>query len=1072
MNSQKHGNGKRKSLLSGVSIMAAAAAALTGTPAMAQDSEEDESIIVTGSRIVRQDFIANSPITTVTGEEVVGNADVTLETFLNTLPQVNPAGTTTSNNPGNGGQSNVNLRGLGANRNIVLIDGRRPMVSSNTLNVDLNTIPAAMIGSVEVITGGAGAAYGADAIAGAVNVRLREDFEGADFRVSYANQSEHWDAEEYNVSAVIGGEFADGRGNALFGFDRSFREEISKGQRPFSAFATSTTGTPPEGAIIWSGTNAVPQASIDALFGTAGYGSNAPGAAAATSGRFGFNQNGSIIFYGRPANPDTVLNWDDPITIAQNPRFFPDFYSYNFDAVNALVLPLDRYSFMFDMDYETESGLGFFAQAGWTNYVTDTRLAPTPLPGVAQRNSADASFDPVLNVQNNTHVFTRAQCLLNPNGSAANCSTAGVGNLLLPVTNPFVSANADLMSLLNARVGDDPYLVGAGANEPIRYAFRPLGFGPRRSVSDNTVIQFLVGTRGDIGDTGWDYEAYISEGRTQVDITQFGNINTQTLQNVLNNPVGTPCAAWNPLGNNALPGACRTHLESPVQARNEFNMRIGQAFVRGDLFEMPAGPLSTVFGVEHREFDYTAVFLSPPGPFSGFNVGPPEGGNNSFFDIFAEALVPIIRDAPFAQNVELGLGYRRSTFSFEQTLPTVITGPEQDGEAYKAELNWEFNDAFRARASFQRSVRAPNFGELFAASTSFPQIHDPCNVYSEFRTGADNIAGNTAAEVNAANLCVGTGVPGGSIATYAAPPGGQARIIVHGNTNLSAEQGDTYSVGLVYRSTSDNDWLSRFQASIDYYLIEVNDPILAIDTNVAIADCYNFYGNNPGLTVAGNSFCQGVTRQGAGNTINEVVNPVVVPGVPAGRFPGENGGFLSAEGIDLSAVWGFDVGWLGLPDDWGSVDVSLVVNKLLAFTRQDRESLPELDYSGTISFFGAGLGTSFPEYRATVGVDYSVGPFGLEYRARYIHEMINRMQVIFPGETNFGQNSPPGVDSLWYHDIAATWDVTDNVRFRLGVNNVADEQPPEYAPNVQSGTEPSLYDVVGRRSFAQLILRY
>src|SRR4051812_34202888 len=113
--------------------------------ANAPASAPGEQIVVTGSRIARPNLTSNSPIAVVTGEQTVKNADITLETFLNTLPQANPAGTTTSNNPGNGGQANINLRGLGANRNLVLVDGRRPMSSGTDLSVDLNTIPQGLI---------------------------------------------------------------------------------------------------------------------------------------------------------------------------------------------------------------------------------------------------------------------------------------------------------------------------------------------------------------------------------------------------------------------------------------------------------------------------------------------------------------------------------------------------------------------------------------------------------------------------------------------------------------------------------------------------------------------------------------------------------------------------------------------------------------------------------------------------------------------------------------------------------------------------------------------------------------
>lgn len=249
-------------------------AMLAAAPAFAQAAPSDDAadgpddIVITGSRIVRPNMESSSPIAVVSGADTVKNADITLDTFLNTLPQVNPAGGTTSNNPGNNGQSNVNLRGLGSNRNLVLIDGRRPMVSASDQTVDLNTIPQGLIERIEVVTGGAGATYGADAIAGVVNIRLKEDFEGFDIRATYANTVPLTDAREYQISGVIGGNFADGRGNIAFAAEYSNREGLIKAQRPFAAQATSTTGTPPVGRLVDS--SAIPQAAINALFG--GYG--------------------------------------------------------------------------------------------------------------------------------------------------------------------------------------------------------------------------------------------------------------------------------------------------------------------------------------------------------------------------------------------------------------------------------------------------------------------------------------------------------------------------------------------------------------------------------------------------------------------------------------------------------------------------------------------------------------------------------------------------------------------------------------------------------------------------------
>ena len=299
--------------------------ALASQPALAQDvpdeplTEAATPIVVTGSRIVRPNQESNSPIVAVTGEETVKNADVTLDTYLNTLPQVNPAGTTTSNNPGNGGQSNINLRGLGSNRNIVLIDGRRPMVSASDQTVDLNTIPQGLIERIEVVTGGAGAIYGADAIAGVVNIRMKDDFEGIDARYSYANTADA-DAEEWSVSGIIGGNFADNRGNIAVAAEHSEREGLIKSQRPFSAQATSTTRTFPTGRYV-EGSNPFTQAAINQVFAT--YGVPAGSGPTAGLSNVGFNADGTLFGTGRFNSAENVTNLRATAGVNPNLNFLP-----------------------------------------------------------------------------------------------------------------------------------------------------------------------------------------------------------------------------------------------------------------------------------------------------------------------------------------------------------------------------------------------------------------------------------------------------------------------------------------------------------------------------------------------------------------------------------------------------------------------------------------------------------------------------------------------------------------------------------------------------------------------------
>ncbi len=353
---------------------------------------------------------------------------------------------------------------------------------------------------------------------------------------------------------------------------------------------------------------------------------------------------------------------------------------------------------------------------------------------------------------------------------------------------------------------------------------------------------------------------------------------------------------------------------------------------------------------------------------------------------------------------------------------------DRSSDAYKVELSWAPVDSLRARASYQRSVREPNFGELFSGGGSFPQYFDPCGVASAKRNGPD------AAAMEA--LCIATGVPASLVDSLALNPAGQLGVDLDGNTDLEPETGDTYTVGLVYLSTSDNQWLSRVRGSIDYYNIEIADSITGPTVNDVLADCYNYFGTNP--TYDPNYIsCQGIVRDGG--PLSEVINP----NDPDGVYTVENTGGIETSGIDLQLAYGFDLDWFGAPAQWGSVDMSLLLTHVLEYS-EDR-GLGSVEYTGTIPYFGAGLGQAFPEWKATFNVGYTAGPFGADLRARYIDGMENRLAAEFPGETNFGFTSPdPNVDSIVYLDAAVSFDFWDDKgTLRVGVNNLTDEEPDE-----------------------------
>ena len=1021
-------------LRSGVATVALGLALLSA-PAFAQDAADEaegDLIVVTGSRIARPNLEANSPINVVTGDATIARGDVTLDTFLNTLPGVNPAGTTTSNNPPNGGQSNIDLRGLGPNRNLVLVDGRRPMVSASDQTVDLNTIPQPLIERVEVITGGAGAAYGADAVAGVVNLVMKRDFTGLDLRASYTNSLPKTDAREYQLSATAGMNFGpDDRGNIVLSYEHAGRQGLIKAQRNFASVATATTSFLPEGLYAPGTDNAPTQASVDAYFAQFGA---AAGSIPRTGSLIGFNLDGSMFSRGTFNNPRDVVNFKYPIDGSVNTNLYPDVYSYNFDIVNILTLPLKRDSAFGRARYDLTDNLEVFVQGNYTKYTSATALAPTPVPTVGAESLTGIDAQRV-----KTNLIETGQSVTS-------------NQLIVPVTNPFIPAA--FKALLASRTGDNAALVGSGATEPFLMRHRTLSIGTRNSVYANEVYQILGGLKYNFGND-WRMEAYVSEGRTTITESQTGNVDTQKLQDMLQAADGgaSKCAGgYNPFGRQPLSAECIAYLEVKAKLQTKFKQRIAQAFVSGPLAELPAGDLAVVAGVEYRKFSYDFNPGALAGPVSGFSAQDPAGGTNRFVDVFGEVNVPILKDSSFAKSLELNLGFRYSDNKVRDIVKNLNSG---SGDwAYKAELSYAPIDVLRLRATYQRSVRAPNFGELFDGGGDAPQYFDPCSITSTARTTGSNAAkisslcetGNSTAAAVKSNITVAPG--------YVQTPGTQIALDVTGNSNLKPEKADTFTLGVV--ASGFGGGLSRLRASLDYYNIKISDVILQPDPNLIVANCYNYFGNNPSYS-GDNANCGYIGRAGG---------DILGFGLDFGDLPyqGTNAGYIKTSGLDLQLSYGFDTRFIG---EESGIDVNVLLNHVFEYKTKELADQPAIDYAGTVSVFGATLGGSVPKWKANVDVNFKLNDkFSLNSRARFIDGMVNRYSRIYIGEKSF-----TNVPSVWYFDFGAEMKI-DGLTLRAGLNNAFDKQPPRYAPNVQSGTDPSLYDVIGRRFYVSANVKF
>ncbi|WP_338244467.1 TonB-dependent receptor domain-containing protein [Aurantiacibacter hainanensis] len=340
-------NKTRASLLASTVIFGS----LVASPAFAQDAQPedptlqpeaaDNTITVTGTRIQRRDTDTAAPVAVVDSAEFELSGSVNVENVVNSLPQVVPGVTSFSNNPGNGTAS-LNLRGLGETRTMLLVNGRRWMFYDANQIVDLNTIPQFLLDSVDVVTGGASAVYGSDALAGVVNFRLRE-LDGAEFGGQYAI-TDRGDGDRWEIHGALGTDFADGRGNVTVYGEYYNRESIFQGEREFSEF--NLGGDP----LVQGGSSFVPESRI-------AYQGNGD----RTGTVFANNGNG---FFGSPGSISRYNGATD---------------FYNFAPVNYLQLPQERYLLGGYGSYEIAEAVEFYGEVTYVNNRVDSELAPTPV---------------------------------------------------------------------------------------------------------------------------------------------------------------------------------------------------------------------------------------------------------------------------------------------------------------------------------------------------------------------------------------------------------------------------------------------------------------------------------------------------------------------------------------------------------------------------------------------------------------------------------------------------------------------------------------------------------------------
>lgn len=639
----------------------------SNTEANEADTDDGE-IIVTGSRIARRDLTSPSPLAVIQDEEFKLSGQVNAENVLNTLPQVIPGSTGFDNNPG-GGVATVDLRGLGANENLVLVNGRRYVFFDTTQIVDINTIPAFLVDSVDVVTGGASAVYGSDAVAGVINFRLRNDLNGFEAG-GQINLTEEGDGRRLNAHIALGSAFADDRGHVTaYGeyYERKgiFAEARSFARQTFTddgagGFGTGGSATTDRGRIAIAGTAEV----------AAGNGLGAitlPRGPGAFGSPFGAN-------FATPGSA-SVFNFPNDL--------------FNYAPTNYLQVPQERFLLGGYGDYEISDAVTAYAEVTFINNRVDNELAPTPVTGTTLVGLAGN--------QNNVDAATFALLQqLDANETAINAARAARG--LAPLfSGALAGANAQ-------------GVVALGVNRRI------VETGSRATLDERNAFRVLAGVKGPVvGD--FNYDAYYFYARTRNANIQEGNISRSAFNaGVLNGTV-------NVFGPGTITPAALDAIAITAQNNDISVLQVANASIAGNLFNfgMGAEDVGIAIGAEYRKVasEFIPDTALSSGDVVGFNAGNATKGGYDVKELFAEVRLPLIADRPFFHRLEISGAARYSDYSLD-AVGGVFT--------YAGGVQFAPVRDITLRGQYQRAVRAPNVSELFGGQQQgFPPATDPCS---------------------------------------------------------------------------------------------------------------------------------------------------------------------------------------------------------------------------------------------------------------------------------------------------------------------------------------------------------
>jgi len=751
------------------------AAPAPAAPAAAAAPEAVSEVVVTGSRISEPGLTSVSPVTTVSAAEIKSQGVTRIEDLLNTLPQVmSDQGSGVSN--GATGEATVNLRGLGVQRTLVLINGRRlmpgdpaPPQLNGVSAPDLNNIPAALVERVDVLTGGASSVYGADAVAGVVNFVMNDHFEGVKLDINasaYQHDQHSWVAETVaaapyplpassvfdgaakDMTIIFGKNLADNAGNftAYVGYRKI--NALLESARDFSSCQVAQSSSSPTG---WA----------------------CGGSSTSATGRF------------------IPLNGNGDFTVGPGGAFIPwsGAYAYNYAPANYFQRPDERWTAGNFMHMDITDKVRVYEEFMYMHDASIAQIAP----GGAFIGQGTA-IDP------NTGIGNGA--------SQVNCN------------NPFLSPT-ELAALCNgSTAGVSQFLFGR----------RNVEGGDRTNDLEHTAFRAVIGVKGEFSEA-WTYDTYFQEGRTDYQNIGGGNFSKTNFNNALNvviGPSGTPvcesgaigCVPYDPWKPGGVTQAALAYVQIPTILTGNTEERIWDGNITGDLgkygLKFPSADTGLLvnLGAQWRSEHATLYSDAPDINFDVSGNGSPVLPLDAGFTVwegYLEAGMPILTDKPFAKELSFEAGYRYSSYNIGF-----------DTNTYKFGLTWAPSSDIRIRASYNRAVRAPNLQELFTQKLiALEGSYDPC-------TGS-----TTGFPTASLAQCMLTGVTAAQYGTLIPNTAGQYQGLIGGNPHLQPEQSDTETFGFVITPS----FAPNLSLELDYFNIRIKNVISSFGFELQLNQC-------------------------------------------------------------------------------------------------------------------------------------------------------------------------------------------------------------------------------------------